>query len=137
MIDFVRRVINALLLRGDFTSPLWKMDPQEARTWLILSVFADMLAQTIASDLTLATLLLALVLPAVLWRFPPRLAGGLGCLFLGQALMTTLLAIVLGVARIPLIIRDGVLVTWQLWCGVAVVFLILKYIRTPKSSMAK
>lgn len=129
----VRLVFDPLLLRVDFTRTCWARTPWGARAWLAGAVGSDLIVQLLVGKPNALTALISLLTFVCFWYAPPRLTGAIGSLYIMQALGS--LAVVLLLASFTedlAIINVGALLWWA-WCVVALVRLLLTYLRTPKA----
>lgn len=133
----LRRFWLAVRFRVDFTQPLWVADSRAARVWIGISSLAGLVALLAVGDLSVWTLILALLSPLGLWLLPARLAFAAAHLYTIQALASLALVAVLFPTPVPDLLIQLVAAFWQLWCMGALVVMILGYIRTPRAALAK
>lgn len=129
------RLLGPIFLRTDWRHRYWAATKKTAYGWLAASFLADLLAKSIVGQWNWWLLLLAVVAPLVLSRFPARLAAAAGGLLVSQALASIGLAVALFALGVPYVIRELALGVWALWCAIALVYLIITYIRTPRREM--
>ena len=134
MLSLIKRFVDPLTLRVDFTDPLWKVSPSQARSWLLGAVAADLLVQFVVGQPSLFTVLASSLTILVFWAMPARLSGAVGCLYIAQALCSWGI-----VSAVSMLGNRGVVETatlmWSGWCLFALLKLLLSYLRTPKASM--
>lgn len=130
----VRRLLTPSFFCVDFTHPAWALSTGLARGSLVLATSVDLGVQWLAGEPAWWTLLLSALAPLVCWWLPPRLMTALANLTLIQAPGGLLLVRGLEhLATSPDTIASS-LMGWQL-CGViALLALLLRYIRTPRST---
>jgi hypothetical protein len=129
-----KRLIEPLTLKVCFKDQYWNISRTAARCWIAGAIGADLLAQALVGAPTLFSILGSLLTLLMFWAVPPRLAGAAGGLYLGQAL-TSILVVSVAAASGSKLVVAGAAYAWSTWCLVALVVLVLRYIRTPKALM--
>lgn len=129
------RLVGPIFLRADFRHRYWYASTRTAYAWLVLAVLADLLAKSIVGQWDWWSLGLALVAPAILSQLPARFAAAAGALLVSQALGSLLLALGLYSLGIGYAWREISLTCWAVWCGFALLYLALAYLRTPRAEM--
>lgn len=129
-----KRLFEPLTLRVCFKDPYWNISPTSARCWIVGAIGADLLAQALVGAPTLFSVLASLLTILVFWAVPRRLAGAAGGLYIAQALVSILVVSLAATSGSKLLVA-GAAYAWSTWCLVALVVLVLRYIRTPKALM--
>jgi hypothetical protein len=127
-----KRLIEPLGLNVDFTDPYWNISRAAACGWLGAAMAADLLAQWLVGRPTWWTLGASAMTIALFWALPPRLAGAVGGLYIGQALVSILVAYAAATAGSAVLVATAAYL-WSAWCLFALVRLGLNYLRTPKA----
>lgn len=130
------RFVAPAMLRVDFTHSMWQTTQAEARGWILASVLADLLALWLTGEFNWWYLGLALVTPLSIWWLPTRLALAAATLYCAQALGSIVLVTGMEALLAPKMLIQGITALWQLWCMLALVVLLVRYIRTPKAALA-
>lgn len=130
---------SAMTLRVDFTSKFWSATAKERNIWVASVVVSDWICQSVASYVTqdfrwelfaLGLLSLALVL------FPVRFVKVMSILLVTKAFLSLgpFLAMTVGQGSL------GSERTWEIvafflvgWVNIAMVWLLVRYIRTPRA----
>ncbi|GBG14370.1 uncharacterized protein NMK_1969 [Novimethylophilus kurashikiensis] len=131
----VQRLLLPLLLKSDFRSPIWAGSVLEARLWLFGSVPLNLLALYLVGELTMGNIILTLLSPFGIVWFSARLALALGCMQVSVALISILVVcgmIVLHIAPTAILVTSYFI---QLWSVIAMIHVIVKYLRTPKNQL--
>lgn len=134
MLFLIKRFLDPLTLRVDFTDPYWKATPGQARGWLVGAVAADMLVQYLIGQPSLFTILASTLTILVFWALPARLSGAVGGLYIAQAACSWLIVTVVSMYGSRGVVDTATLV-WSGWCLFALLRLLLCYMRTPKAAM--
>lgn len=129
-----KRVIAPLSLSVDFRDAYWSISRSASRWWLAGAVAADLAVQCLAGTPSLMTILSSLLTLVIFWTVPARLAGAVGGLYIGQAVISV--AVVTAAAMTgSRLVTSVASFTWWAWCMFALVKLVMNYIRTPKVQM--
>lgn len=132
-----QRLLAPYFFRVDFRRACWLDTPVQAYLWLAGAVLSDVSAQLLVGKPSTVSLLVSLATPA-LWLFTPaRLAGAAGNLMVVQALGSIGWAYGLSLLGASWWFGSSVLVVWQGWSVAALIVMVLRYIRTPKSEMGR
>lgn len=129
-----KRLLEPLTLKVCFKDQYWNISRTAARSWIAGAIGADLLAQALVGTPTLFSILGSLLTLIMFWAVPPRLAGAAGGLYLSQALASILVVSVAATSGSKLVVACAAY-AWSTWCLVALVVLVLRYIRTPKALM--
>lgn len=95
---------------------------------------ADLLAQWLVGMPTPMSLLASLLTIAIFWAVPPRLAGAVAGLYITQALVSIAVVTAAATSGSALVVSVAAYL-WSGWCLLALVQVVLRYIRTPKALM--
>ena len=130
----LKRLVQPLTLKVCFKDQYWNISRAHARSWVVGAFGADMLAQWLVGAPTIYSILASLLTIVLFWAAPVRLAGAAGGLYVAQALASILVVSVTAASGSKLLVSTAAY-AWSTWCMVALVVLVLRYIRTPKALM--
>lgn len=129
-----KRLTQPLLLKVEFRDAYWNISRTHARCWIAGAMAADLLAQWLVGKPNPLTILASLLTIAIFWAVPARLAGAVGGLYIMQALVS-IAVVTLAATSASSIVVAGAAYLWSGWCLLALVLVVLRYIRTPKALM--
>lgn len=129
-----KRLVQPLLLKVEFRDSYWDISRAQARCWIGGAMAADFLAQWSVGKPSVLTILASLLTIAVFWAAPARLAGAVGGLYITQALVSIAVVTAAATSGSSLVVA-GAAYLWSGWCLLALVQVVLRYIRTPKALM--
>lgn len=129
------RLLGPLFLRADFRHRYWFASTRTAYTWLAMAFLADLLAKSLVGQWNWWLLAMAVVAPVILSRMPARFAAAAGGLLVSQALGSIVLAFLLVALGVPYALREAILGGWAIWCGFALAYMGVMYLRTPRAVM--
>lgn len=129
-----KRLTQPLLLKVDFRDSYWNISRAHARCWVGAAMAADLLAQGLVGRPNLLTILASMLTIAVLWAVPARLAGAVAGLYVTQALVS-IVAVAAAATSGSALVVSGAAYLWSGWCLLALVQVVLLYLRTPKALM--
>ncbi len=128
----LKRLIEPLFIKVDFTDRYWDISPAQARAWLIGAIVSDLSVQALVGLPNLLTVLASLLTAVIFWQVPARLSGAVGGLYIAQAVGSLVVVSLVAMSESKLAVGLAARL-WAAWCMFALVKLILGYIRTPKS----
>lgn len=128
----IKRLLEPLFIKVDFTERYWDISPAQARAWLIGAIVADLSVQALVGLPNLLTVLASMLTAVIFWTVPARLSGAVGGLYISQALGSLVVVSIVAMSEVKLVVELAAILWWA-WCMFAFVKLILGYIRTPKS----
>lgn len=129
--DIRKILLEPPQLKVNFQDPIWRVGKNS--TWLLVggAIAADLMAQFLVGNPGIFTIVLSLMTVG-LGFLPERLAAALAGLYISQSLGSLLLVTALVLVGLPKPAVELLGSFWQLWCFVAMVSLLLRYIRTPR-----
>lgn len=124
-----------LLFRVDYKSVLWSADKDKAEFWLIASAGITIGILFILGQLSALEFMLAILFPAVFWKMPPTLSFSVAALNVSLAFASFFVIVsLLLLGASTFLVQTGAYLV-QLWGGLALISMVLGYIRTAKSEM--